>query len=91
VFPEAEVPLDRVPISKLLNEAMDQVRRQEQKEHPDRKDCSTGSGRRSAMASWKASRAWSKQRSPRPADTERNLITMIYLLTGEFEFDAPSI
>jgi transposase len=37
VFPQAEVTLDRFHISKLLNEAMDQVRRQEQKEHPELK------------------------------------------------------
>jgi len=37
VFPQAEVTLDRFHISKLLNEAVDQVRRQEQKEHPELK------------------------------------------------------
>jgi len=37
VFPEAEVTLDRFHISKLLNEAVDQVRREEQKEQPELK------------------------------------------------------
>ena len=37
VFPEAEVTLDRFYIAKLLNEALDQVRREEQKEQPELK------------------------------------------------------
>lgn len=37
VFPEAEVTLDRFHVTKLLNEAVDQVRREEQKEHPELK------------------------------------------------------
>jgi transposase len=37
VYPRAEVTLDRFHISKLLTEVMDQMRRQEQKEHPELK------------------------------------------------------
>ena len=37
VFPRAEVTLDRFHISKLLTEVMDQMHRQEQKEHPELK------------------------------------------------------
>ena len=36
-FPQAEITFDKFHVMKLLNEAVDQVRREEQKEHPELK------------------------------------------------------
>ncbi|WP_459919109.1 transposase, partial [Desulfocicer niacini] len=82
-LPKSQITFDKLHVMKIINNAVDEVRRQEQKNHPElKKPAHINNGILEGINSLiRAAKA--KARGYR---SSRNYITMIYLIAGKLDY-----